>query len=118
MTDENNDGKGTEVPHELLEFVNDEHVRESLPIRFYFSDKEFILEIMLFFDLSDPSNFDTEHNYLRFARNGEGDVLLVDLNGDSLEIMQEEFLLQEEFADIDYIDLTLDDLCKAKWVSI
>jgi len=112
MTVEDSDGKRLDVPKELLEFTNDKQMTESLPIRLSFSDKEFILEIMLFLDLSDPSNLDNELNYLRFARNGEGFVLLVDLNGDDFKIMQ------EEFDDIDHIGLTLSDLRKAEWVSI
>lgn len=111
-TAEDNEDERLEVPDELLEFVNDKQMRESLPIRFHFSDKKFILEIMLFLDLNDPSNLDKELNYLRFARNGEGFVLLVDLNGNDLKI------LQEEFDDIDHIGLTLSDLLKAEWVSI
>ena len=84
----------------------------ALPIRLSFSDKEFILEIMLFLDLSDLSNLDKELNYLRFARTSEGFVLLVDLNGEDFKIMQ------EEFDDIDHLGLTLSDLRKAEWVSI
>lgn len=112
MPGDHSDSKRKKVPLKLIEFVNDKHMKQSLPIRFRFADKPFILEVMELFDLSADSTCLSDNNRVRFARNGEGFVLIVDLNTDNLEIMQ------EEFGDIDYINLTLDDLCNAEWVSI
>ena len=99
------------IPSRLTEFVHDKHMRASLPIQFSFEHVPWILDIMCFLDLADPVNFDTELNRIRFARNGEGFVLLVDLNTDALEIMQ------EEFDDIDHLGISLDDLRVAEWSS-
>lgn len=99
-------------PKELVELVCNPQINESLPVQFRFHDKGFIVDVMLFLDLDDPNNFDSENNRLRFARNGEGFFLLVDLSGDALNVMQ------EEFGDIDFIGVNLMDLVNANWEPI
>ena len=99
------------LPDELVTLVGDPEINKSLPVQFQFEDKDFIVDIMLFFDLDDPENFDSENNRIRFARNGEGFILLADLGTEGLRIMQ------EEFGNIDYIGVTIFDLVKAKWQS-
>ena len=98
-----------EIPDELLTLVGDPEINKSLPVQFQFEDKEFIVDVMLFLDLDDPENLDSENNRIQFARNGEGFVLLADLETEGLRVMQ------EEFGDIDYIGVTILDLLEAKW---
>ena len=98
-----------EIPSELVQLVSDLRIRESLPGQFEFANKEGIVDLMEFLDLEDTSNFDVKNGRIRFARNGDGLFLYIDLNDGNLEVMQ------EEFDDICSIDVTLDDLLKARW---
>ena len=92
-----------------MELVGDERIKASLPGQFEFADKEGIVDLMEILNLEDESNFDAKHGRIRFARNGDGFFLFVDLNDGNLEIMQ------EEFGDIYFIDVTLNDLLEARW---
>ena len=100
------------IPNELSRLVHDKEINASLPLQFQFTKKAFIVDIMLFLDLDDPGNFDADRNLLRFALNGEGFFLLVDLASEDLKVML------EEFGDIDYIGVTVNELLEAAWKPI
>jgi hypothetical protein len=95
-------------PKQLVDLVCDPRINESLPVQFEFEDKEFMVDVLQFLDLDDPSNIDFDNNRIRFALTGECFVLLLELN-DGLEIML------EEFGETDFIGVTLPELLKAKW---
>ena len=79
-------------------------------MRFEFKGVNWILEIQYFVCENEQRKEDLDKGYLKFAVTTDGHELLICTNSTTEEIFQ------REFDDVDFLDLTLSDLLKAKVV--
>jgi hypothetical protein len=82
------------------------------PVRFILAEKPFIVEIQYFVIPALRCQTAVETAFLVFAVNTDGFNLLVDADSSS------DLVLQDEFGNIDSLDVTLGDLLNATRVSL
>jgi hypothetical protein len=103
---------GFPVPPSLEALLDVQSLRDALPVRFVFPNERFVYELRKLLSLEDERNYDTEKKQLAFALCTDGHRQIIDLSDESLRLMQ------DEFGDIDYLGITIQDLLDASRVSI
>jgi hypothetical protein len=95
---------GIPVPPALGRLLGDDSLRATLPVGYRFAHVSFALEIQYMLSLEEAKNYDVDNKRLAFAVSTDGHELLVDLSDQELRMMQ------NEFGDVDYIGITIQDL--------
>ncbi|MFK7767716.1 MAG: hypothetical protein AB8B55_10885 [Mariniblastus sp.] len=103
---------GYPPPNALLEFVGDQDIRALLPVSFKLKGVGFTVEIQYLLDIEDPKSYNSNENRLAFAVTTDGYELSVDLTSDTGNI------LQDEFGDVDSLDVLIKDLLDAEKSSL
>jgi len=103
---------GLPIPAGLEKLYTIKSIVESMPLGFRFSNVGFVLEVQYLLAMSDSKNYDIKNLRFTFAVNTDGHELIVDLNTDTLEI------LQSEYGDVDSIGVNVNDLLMAERYSV
>lgn len=99
---------GIKVPESIINIIMNDSLKEQMPLRLRMKNHSFLLELQYFLDITNLDNFDSSTNRIKFAVTTDGFELLVDLNTESLNI------LQDEFGDVDSLGVSFNDLVEAE----
>ena len=98
------------APKKLIEFSHN-NGKDAFPCVFKIEGASFILGIQYLLDINNPENYDVKNGRVSFAVTTDGFNLMVDIRTNDLEIFQ------DEYGDIDSLDINLTDLVRSDQVA-